>query len=125
MSFEEALVAELAVGDLANKAFMLNAPEGTKAPYVICIAGDGLPDLTMEGYQATKWVNSEVNVIHATAKQLKALVPIVLTKLRSFQGRTIGTGGPFINLITHEEPVELYEPEAKLYRCHIRFKVHF
>jgi hypothetical protein len=126
VSFETALRDELfTIPELAGKVHPLNAPEGTKAPYLVYLSSEGLQDKTLQGYLATKEVSCELNILHSSYANLKALTANVLTVLRSFQSRTIGTNGPYIQDITYEEPVELYEELIKQYRCNINIQVYF
>jgi hypothetical protein len=39
--------------------------------------------------------------------------------------RVIGTDGPYIQELTYEQPIELYEQNPNLYRCLIDFEVYF
>lgn len=130
MNFEEALRDELSsITSLSNKVFPLNAPEGTKAPYVIYVSNDGVLDKSFEGYLKTRVVDCEINILHKSYGGLKSLAKDVLDKVKSFQSRNIGgiltKDGPFIQNITYSKPVEIYESEVKLYRSVIDIKVKF
>jgi hypothetical protein len=123
MNFEEAFRAELStITELTNKVYPLNATEGVKAPYVIYMPGEGLQDKTLEGYLASKEVECEINILHDSYGNLKSLAKQVLSKVISFQSRMIGDNGPFIQNVTYEKPVELYESQVFLYRCVIDLK---
>lgn len=124
MTFEEALTAEMeSIPDLTGRVYPLRAPESYSPPFLVYVSNEGLPDQTLDGFLLTKEINFEVNVIHSTYSNLKPLTDSVLSTLQSFLLRNIGTGGPFIQEIDYEEPVNLYEPEIELYRCFIRAKV--
>ena len=126
MIFEEALREELAsLPELAEKVFFLNAKEGTLAPYIICVSSDGAKDKTLQGYLESKEVPCEINVLHPNYTGLKSLTSKVIDKLLSFQGRSIGTGGPFIKNVTYEKPVELYEAQINMYRSVFDITVKF
>lgn len=125
MSFETALVEELAVGELANKVFPLSAPEGTTSPYLVYLSSDGVPEKTLGGFLESITVSGEMNIVAATYAGMKTLTVAVLSKFRSFEGRVIGTDGPFIQAVHYEQPVELYEQAVKQYRCLIDFRVNF
>jgi hypothetical protein len=56
---------------------------------------------------------------------MKSLTKLVMAKILTFQSRVIGTGGPFIQNVTYQEPVELYDDEPKLYRCVIQYEFYF
>ncbi|WEK53321.1 MAG: DUF3168 domain-containing protein [Candidatus Cohnella colombiensis] len=132
MDFESALKLELiSVSGLKDKVFPLVASEKDvnneplKAPYVVYSSSDGLKEKSMDGYQGLKQVDVTINVIASSYPNLKPLESAIITKLISFQSRVIGEGGPFIQDITYEEPVELFEPLPKLHRAIISFTVHF
>lgn len=129
MNFEAALVAELeAATELIGKVYGLTGLKGDvapAAPYLIIVSSEGLQLKSHDGYLGTKEVDFEVNVVHSTYSNMKALTAIVLAKLITFQSRVIGTNGPYIQNFTYEKPVELYESEVKLFRDHIVAKVAF
>jgi hypothetical protein len=128
MNFEEALRAELGtLTELSNKVFPLNADEGTKAPYVVYISSEGVQVKTLQGYMGNKEVDCEINILHDSYANMKALTKEVLAKIISFQGRSIGDlfskDGPFIQNVTYSKPVEIYEKEVSLYRSVIDITV--
>lgn len=129
MSFEGALVVELkTIAALNNRIYPLTAPETSfdlTQPYLIYGSSEGLRTKEMGGYQTGKTVRGELNVIAPKYADIKSITASVVDKLVSFEGRTIGTGGPFIQEIIYGEPVELYEEAPKLYRCVIDFEVYF
>lgn len=126
MSFEGDLKTELAaVTAIANKIYPLTAPEGTQAPYLVYISSEGLPDKSLDGYLTSKRVSCELNIVGANYAAMKSLTASVLEIIRSFQGRTIGISGPFIQDVSLEEPVELYESQVKMYRCNTDVKFYF
>lgn len=132
MYFEEALRAELnAIDDLTDKVFPLNATEGTKAPYLIYVSSEGVQDKSLQGYLSNKEVDCEINILHESYAGMKDLTKSVLSKILTFQGRSIGgigtlqKGGIFIQNVTYEKPVEIYEQEVDLYRSVTEFKFRF
>lgn len=129
MNFDEALAAELkTITALNSRVYPLTAPEtsfDTSAPYLIYGSSYGLRTKELGGYQAGKAVSGELNVIAPRYSEMKSITSSVIDKIISFQSRIIGTTGPYIQNITYEEPVELYEEKPKLYRCLIDFSVYF
>jgi hypothetical protein len=124
VDFEEALSFELeTIDSLSNSVFFLNADEGTKAPYIVCVSSEGLEDKCLEGYLKSKKIDCEINILHSSYRSMKDLTKLVKAKLLSFQGRAIGNGGPFIQNVTYEIPVEIYEKEVELYRSVIDLTV--
>jgi hypothetical protein len=126
MNFEEALKGELISVSLdlkevtdkgvIEKVFPLNAPEGTKPPFIVYVSSEGLQDMTLDGYSENKEIECEINILHSGYGNMKALTKEVLAKILSFQGRAIGLDGPFIHDLTYEKPVEIYENEVALFR---------
>jgi hypothetical protein len=126
LNFEEALTAELTmVEGLDNKVFPLNAKEGTVPPYIVYLSSEGVQDKSFDGYLITKEVECEINILHSTYREMKGLTKVVLEKILSFQGRTIGEDGPRIQNLSYEKPIELYEKEIKQYRSVIDVKFKF
>lgn len=126
MNFEEALTFELeAIPKLSGKVYPGFQP-GKTAPYLVYLSSPGIRSKELSsGYMDSKQVNATLNVVTAKYIDLVPLSDSVVEKIISFQGRVIGDNGPFIQEITYEEPVELYEDGPKLYRCIIEFKVYF
>jgi hypothetical protein len=126
MNFEEALVVELStIPDLINKIFPLMAPEGTKPPFIVYVSSEGIPDKTLQGYLSSKEVFCEIHVVHSNYGSVKNLSKQVLAKIQTFYGRAIGIDGPFIQNVTYDKPVEVYEKEVSLYRSSFDLTVKF
>lgn len=129
MSFEPALAQELkTIPELQNRVYPLDAPEANAeqgVPYLIYASSEGLRDKTLSGYLESKEVRGELNIIARRYGDMKAITKQVVAILMSFEGRQIGTNGPYISEITYQAPVELYEPQPDLYRCMIEFTVYF
>lgn len=124
MTFEESLANELEV--ILNNIYPLNAPEGTKAPYVIYTSSEGKNVKCLNGFLNNKEVSCELDLIHNTYSDMKTLAKQVITKVKTFENRVIGTNGPFISELTFDDDSpELYEDQIKKYRKIISFKVNF
>lgn len=119
MTFEEALRTELiTIEELNEKVFPLTAPEGTEAPYLIYVSSRGRHDKSLEGFQKSKSVSVEINVIHDRASKMRALARQVKIVIMDMEKRRIAETGPFIEeMIFENEGTELYEHEVDLYRC--------
>ncbi|WP_127491546.1 tail completion protein gp17 [Paenibacillus glycanilyticus] len=125
MTFEAALVAELsAVPELQGKIFPLSA-NGAPAPYMVYVSSEGLPSKGLDGYSNGKDVAATLNIMCATYSELKKITANVLAILHTFEKRQLGESGPFIQELTHQGPVEMYEPLPKLNRCVIELRAFF
>ncbi|MGG4552608.1 DUF3168 domain-containing protein [Paenibacillus humicus] len=127
MDFEEALTMELkTISQVENRVYPLSAPEKTKSPYIAYTSPEGLRVNTVSnGYLPDKSVEGEINIIAPRYSTMKQITSQVIDLLVSMSQREIGTGGPFINEMIYEKPVELYEAQVNLYRCLIDYKAHF
>jgi len=129
MDFDEALIAELdSITALGGRIYPLFAPEATKhngVPYLIYASSEGLRDKSLDGYMLSKALQGELNIIARRYGDMKAITKQVVAILMSFEGRQIGTNGPYISEITYQAPVELYEPQPDLYRCLVEFTAYF
>jgi len=129
MSFEPALVQELkTITALENRIYPLTAPEATASggvPYLIYASSEGLRDKTLGGHLNSKEVRAELNIIAKKYSDMKAITKQVIALLITFEGRQIGTDGPFIEELTYQMPVEMYESEPGLYRCVVEFSAYF
>jgi hypothetical protein len=130
MTFEEALRSEVSsVSGLASKVFPLLARSQNQsllaAPYVAYVSTEGLQEKSLEGYDASRRVSCEIHVVQTSYTSMKSLTKLVMAKILTFQSRVIGTGGPYIQNVTYQEPVELYDDEPKLYRCVIQYEFYF
>jgi len=130
MNFEPALAQELkSIMALDGRVYPLTAPETAfdlNKPYLIYGSSEGLRTKEISsGYQSGKMVSGELNVIAPRYADMKSITAEVIDLLVGMERRTIGSSGPFIQELTYEEPVELYEDQPKLYRCVIDFEVYF
>lgn len=117
MSFEDALKAELSqTTKLKSKVFPLNARMGIVPPFLVFVSTEGVRDKTLKGYLTTKEVSVELNILSTTYQEMKEITRLVLDKIISFQERTIGESGIFIQEVSYSSPTELYENELKSYR---------
>jgi len=130
MDFEAALTQELkTIAALGNRVYPHVAPEANAkagVPYLIYVSSYGVRLKSLgEGFLEGKEVRAEINVMTARYKDMKAIVNDVIELLIGMEQRTIGTNGPFIQELTYNQPVELYEEKAKLYRSVIEFNTFF
>lgn len=129
MNFEAALTAELkTITALNSRIYPLTAPEepfDMTTPYLIFVTNEGLRNKDLDGYQTSKTVGGELNVIAPRYAVMKSVTSDVIDKLISFEGRVIGMAGPSIQELVYSEPVEMYEDKPRLYRCVIDFEVYF
>jgi hypothetical protein len=125
MDFEQALKTELKQIIGFNKVSPMMVKQGTKTPYLFYISSEGVFDKGLDGYLDSKEVECEINIVCDSYEQLKPLTRQVINKLIFFPNRTIGGSDIFIQDVTYEKPVELYEKEIKQYRCLIdcKFKI--
>ena len=126
MDFEQALRAELVtITNLQNKVFPLNAPEGTSTPFLIYQKVNMAIIKTMDGTSYARNALYEIDLIAKSYSELQSLMVSVKNKLISFQGRTIGTNGSYIQNVTIENIVELYEPQPLFYRINMETRFYF
>jgi len=128
--FEQALRAEIvaAIPALGGRVYPLFAPEATKhngVPYLIYASSEGLRDKSLGGYLKSKEVRAELNIIAERYSDMKAITKQVIALLIGFEGRQIGTDGPFIEEVTYQMPMEFYESQPDLRRCLVEFSVYF
>jgi hypothetical protein len=128
VDFEPALVQELkTITALENRIYPLTAPEATASsgvPYLIYASSEGLRDKTLGGHLDSKEVRAELNIIAQKYSDMKAITKQVIALLITFEGRQIGTDGPFIEELTYQMPVEMYESQPDLYRCVVEFSAY-
>lgn len=129
MRFEPALVQELkSITALGGRVYPLFAPEAVKkngVPYLIYASSEGLRDKSLDGYMRSREVRGELNIITERYSDLKAITKKVVALLIGFEGRQIGSDGPYIEEVTYQMPVEIYEAQPDLHRCVIEFQVYF
>lgn len=124
LNFEEALVMELAsIPSFANKVFPLFAVEGTEPPFIVYISSEGEQTQDLNGFAQTKELRCEINVIAESYTGMKENAKLVIDKITSFFGRSIGMAGPFIKSISYEQPNELHDKEYGYYQCSFDIRV--
>lgn len=130
MTFEAALISELAaaIPALGGRIYPVSAPEANRnggTPYAIVVSSEGLRDKTLDGYMDSKSVPGEINIIAPSYSTVRAITKQVVALLIGMEQRTIGSDGPFIEELTYEQPVELYEEKPDMYRCLVEFTAYF
>lgn len=126
MNFEEALRYELmAITGLEEKVFPLTATEGTEPPFVVFGSSNGKKIQTLTGFSATGEVTAEIHLVTEDYEGLKLMQTAVISKLSTFQGRSIGIDGPFIKSFTYDEPEEAHDSELGYERCSFDIRVRY
>jgi hypothetical protein len=121
--FEKNLKTEL-TSIFGQKVYPLQAAKDAKPPFVIYQSSEGQEMKSFDGYLVTKEIEVELNVIDLTYASMKTKAIATLEKIKSFQSRKIGGNtGVYVQDVTYEEPVELYETEVDWYRTRISFRV--
>jgi hypothetical protein len=125
VTFEESLRAELnIIAGLTNKIYPLNAPDGTRPAYLIYSVSRAINDKTLTGFLPTKEMRVELNVVDFSYAGMKSLAEQVMTVIKSFPHRTIGTNGSYVQNVTQDGYAELYEGQVGWYRCNIEYLIH-
>jgi uncharacterized protein (DUF1684 family) len=124
MNFEQALRAELvSISGLSSKVFPMQAMEGITAPFVIYQKTNTEYIKTMDGTTGTRMGRYEIDILATTYSDLQSFLVAVKNKLISFEDRSIGTGGPFVQSVIVQNLIELFEDAVKFYRAN--FEVTF
>jgi hypothetical protein len=112
LNFEEALTYELSsIAGLQGRVFPLGAKEGTLPPFVIYISSEGEETKVLNGYTNHKEITCEIHIIGRSYAEMKSFTKLVLAKLKTFYGRSIGVDGVYIKNFSYDEPREEHEDE--------------
>ncbi len=126
VDFEQGLNKELqTVSGLNKKVFPLAAPEGTKASYVTYSKSRTDIIKSLDGNSTTRSAVYDIDIICDTYAALQSLFSAVKAKLDSFIGRQIGTNSVFVQDVTFENILELYEQQIKWYRINLEVRFYF
>jgi hypothetical protein len=126
VDFEQGLNKELqAVTGLNKKVFPMYAPEGTKASYVTYSKSRTEIIKTLDGNSSTRSAVYDIDIVSDTYSQLQTLFASVKAKLDSFTGRYIGVNSVYVQDVTFENIIELYEQEIKWYRMNLEVRFYF
>lgn len=120
---ERALRYELnKIPELTNRLFPTNAPEGQEPPYLVYMTSKR-PLKDLNGTTKDRECHVMLNILCGSYAQMKDLTKKVEDLVITFPLRTIGQNGPYIQDITLDDITEIYEPELKLQRGIIPFKI--
>lgn len=124
MDFETALYNELSIVSGIGKVFPLNVIEGNKPPFCVYESSDGQQEKTLSGFVSSTEIDVTVYVVNVSYATMKSVSRAVISKIQSFQSRTIGgVGGVPVYDVSYKPPKELYDSENLLYQAMIDFTV--
>lgn len=126
MDFEQAMRAELiTLSNLNNKVFPIYAPEQTPTPFVIYSKQSVELLATMDGMSKTRMGRYEIDIVTQTYQSLQELILNVKNKLLTFQGKSIGTNGPFVQAVLVDNVTELFVSDSKLVHANIEVRFYY
>jgi hypothetical protein len=122
---EKALRDELnKIPEINNKIYPTNAPEGEKAPYLVYMTRKR-PGKDLNGITKDRECYVMLNVLCNSYDQMKNITKKVEELVITFPLRNIGQEGLYVQDLTMDETTETYEPELKLQRGLIPFKIKY
>lgn len=126
MDFEQGLRTELqSITGLNKKVFPLTVPEGTKAPYIVYGKSSTEFIKSLDGNSTTRSAVYDIDIVSDTYAQLQSTFAALKTKVFSFSGRTIGTTSIYVQDVTVETLVELFEEEIRWHRMSLEIRFYF
>lgn len=126
MNFEQALRSELIlVTNLSNKVFPLNVPEGVSAPFLIYSKANTDYVKSMDGTSTTRVGRYDLDIVTPTYTGLQDLIIAIKNKILTFEGRVIGTLGPFVQSVIIDNIVELFEEKVMFYRANMEIRFYY
>jgi hypothetical protein len=126
VNLEEALTNELrSISELTNKVFLLRATENTKAPYLVYSLSSNNRNQNLNGYDGLLEGRYQLDVYNSTYANLKALLKLVIAKIKTFSQRVIGSSGPYIQQIIIENEFETYENNVLLFKGIVEIKIFY
>ncbi len=126
-SFEKALTTELdTITQLGNRVYPIAAPSKSPTPYVAYETSGRHELRALSGSLDAGELTCSLDIVGKSYSDMKATEALVRAKLKTFEGRVIGTGGPLIqSLVFAEYNPEMWEQEVDLYRKVLEFTVFF
>lgn len=125
LDFEQGLRNELqTISGLNKKVFPMSAPEGVKPSFVVYNKSNTEILKTMDGILKTRSGVYDIDILADTYAQLQIVFKAVKDKLNSFVGRNL-TSSVFVQNVTYENLIELYEEEVKWYRISMEIRFYY
>lgn len=126
VDFEQGLRIELqSIAGLSKKIYPLSAPEGTNAPYIVYSKSSTDIIKTLDGNSKTRSGVYDIDILSNQYNNLQSLFMSVKEKLNGFIGRYIGGDSVYVQNVTYETILELYEPQVKWYRMSMEVRFYF
>lgn len=117
MGLEKALRYELnRIGEIANKIYPTNAPEGQKPPYLVYILSSYRQMKTLDRIENDVKVSYLLNILASSYEEMKRITKKVKDTAIGFQARQIGMENIQVGDVTINNVTETYESELQLYR---------
>jgi hypothetical protein len=126
MDFEQAFHAELSsITGLQGKVFPAYVPESITPPFLIYYKSLGEIIKTLDGTSQTRNGLYEVDLLAKNYSEIQQLFEAIKAKVLSFVGRTVGGSNIYVQDVTIESFIELFEDKVKLYRMNAEIRIYF
>lgn len=112
----------LTIAELANKVYMLNAPELTASPYCVFTKTRSEEEYTLDGATGNRRVSFDINVYVKDHIQLLTIANQVHDKLLSLQGQTLGT---FNIQLAKVEMTDFYDSTVDMGRTALELEIYY
>lgn len=126
MNFEEALKIELeSISGLSGKVFPIVSQEGTASPYLTYNKTGYEKYKTLGRVESLVDASYRLDIFHTKFTSLKTLSDLVITKLKTFEFRSIATTGPYIQMCIIDDEVPNFDQETQEYQSTIEIKISY
>ena len=123
MDLEKGLYTELST--LNASVYPVMAPQDTSAPYVVYTLSNNKRLEVLTGVVGLVETMYEIEVYGATYTETKDLAASIVHLLQTLEGSAIGTTTTWIQQVTIENEIDMYEPETRVYRHMIEITIYY
>lgn len=126
MDLEQSLHYELAsISGLSTKVFPNTSQQGTTTPYCVYVLVSTDREQELTGHNGMVEARFDIHILHKTYANLKSLMDLVIAKLKTFNLRTIGQNGVFIQQAEIDNEFENFQPNIEVYQGTIEVILYF
>ena len=124
MNIEQAVITELKAL-VTNKAYPVEAPQNTSAPYITVAMTNREEENCLDGYSGLVKKYFDIEAYAGTYADMKTLQDAIITEAKTWQLSTIASTGPYVQQVEIDNTNEFYQTDVNMHWCLVEIIIHY